>query len=355
MQRLSEIFNVNHFIVSQVNPHVVPFLAKDEEKASQDVKQSFSVAASPFWLHGVSVFAQSEAIYRLAALADYGIFPNTLTKAVSVLSQTYSGDITILPEISYSDFPSMLSNPTTEFMVEAMLRGERATWPKLSRIRNHCAIELALDKAVNEVRAKAIFDDGRAALTRSKSERGNRSWLSLGDEPLRRRRQSQSSEPDPNVLEIARQNGFRHLKDTPHQKAHSIDLVDTERANGSSYTGPTVEELRLPEQVTSKVKETRFNDGRSDSIPTDDAGSSSEDNRYYNPSIIPPSPPQSPSRRGWIISALTQMTTRASPERSEHGKLEKKTPKKEGPLKDISGHNGANTKRRSSKKTRKKE
>ncbi|KAG7141842.1 Lipase 4 like protein [Verticillium longisporum] len=30
MTRLAEMFNVNHFIVSQVNPHVVPFLAKDD-------------------------------------------------------------------------------------------------------------------------------------------------------------------------------------------------------------------------------------------------------------------------------------------------------------------------------------
>jgi TAG lipase / steryl ester hydrolase / phospholipase A2 / LPA acyltransferase len=29
MQRLSELFNVNTFIVSQVNPHVVPFVSID--------------------------------------------------------------------------------------------------------------------------------------------------------------------------------------------------------------------------------------------------------------------------------------------------------------------------------------
>ena len=26
MQRLAELFNVNHFIVAQVNPHVSPFI-----------------------------------------------------------------------------------------------------------------------------------------------------------------------------------------------------------------------------------------------------------------------------------------------------------------------------------------
>ena len=368
MQRLSEIFNVNHFIVSQVNPHVVPFLAKEEDKSSQEGQRLSPVAASPSWLNSVSVFAQSEAIYRLAGLADHGIFPNTLTKAVSVLSQTYSGDITILPEVSYTEFPSMLSNPTEEYMTKSILRGERATWPKLSRVRNHCAIELALDKAVNEVRAKAIFDDGRGFLTRSKSEHDNRSWLSLGDEPLQRRRQSQSSEPDPNLLEFARQNGYPDLKDMPYQKAHSIDLASAKYGNSFSFVRPTIDELRLPEMVASKVKGNQPSDERHDQVRADDAcSSSSEDNRPQNgnnyrdfsPSTTVTSPPLSPShssRKGWVISALTQMTTRGNPDRTEqNGKSEKTKPL--GPPKDISNSKGFNNVRRktSAKLSRKKD
>lgn len=34
MQRLSELFNVNHFIVCQVNPHVVPVLRFQRSRAS---------------------------------------------------------------------------------------------------------------------------------------------------------------------------------------------------------------------------------------------------------------------------------------------------------------------------------
>merc|ERR1719204_275613 len=30
MDQLSQLFNVNHFVVSQVNPHIVPFLARSE-------------------------------------------------------------------------------------------------------------------------------------------------------------------------------------------------------------------------------------------------------------------------------------------------------------------------------------
>jgi TAG lipase/steryl ester hydrolase/phospholipase A2/LPA acyltransferase len=46
-----------------------------------------------------------------------------------MLSQRYSGDITIVPDISYADYLTLMSNPSPEFLVEARLRGERATWP----------------------------------------------------------------------------------------------------------------------------------------------------------------------------------------------------------------------------------
>lgn len=158
MTRLAEMFNVNHFIVSQVNPHVVPFLAKEEEE------EESNPAGRSTWLNLATNLAKSEALYRMHVLSELGIFPNTLTKLRSVLSQKYSGDITILPEISYTDFPRMLKNPTTEFMIQACLSGERATWPKLSRIENHCAIELALDNAVQTLRARVVFSPSQVDL-----------------------------------------------------------------------------------------------------------------------------------------------------------------------------------------------
>lgn len=165
MTRLAELFNVNHFIVSQVNPHVVPFLVKEEDSmTSEAYHSSATMTAGPNWLHGITHLAKGEALHRMHIMAELGIFPNTLTKAVSVLSQKYSGDITILPEISYADFPRMLSNPTPEFMLDAQLSGERATWPKLSRIKNHCAIELALDDAVQKLRARVVFSPSQVNL-----------------------------------------------------------------------------------------------------------------------------------------------------------------------------------------------
>lgn len=184
MTRLAEMFNVNHFIVSQVNPHVVPFLMKQEDDVATEAQRSTStLAAGPGWMHTFANLAKGEALHRMHVLAELGIFPNALTKVRSVLGQRYSGDITIFPETHYTDFPNVLKNPSREFMVQAMTNGEKATWPKLSHIRNHCAIELALDDAVQQLRARVAFSPSQvdlrmSAFTRNpsltRSERGGR-------------------------------------------------------------------------------------------------------------------------------------------------------------------------------------
>lgn len=161
MTRLAEMFNVNHFIVSQVNPHVVPFLVKDDflspDCSPDQLKPLCGEECS--WVHNLTAWAKDEALHRLHILAELGICTNLADKFRSILSQKYSGDITIIPEMNTSDLAGLLANPTTEFMLRASLSGEKATWPKLSRIRDRCAIELALDRAVHHLRARVVFSE----------------------------------------------------------------------------------------------------------------------------------------------------------------------------------------------------
>ena len=238
MTRLAEMFNVNHFIVSQVNPHVVPFLIKDEDAIGEEAKRSSgTISPGPTWFNSMSHLAKSEALHRMHTLADMGIFPNILTKTVSVLSQKYSGDITIFPEISYADFPRMLSNPTPDFMRRAMLGGERATWPKMSIIKNHCAIELALDDAVQELRARVAFSPSEVESRMrppqmSDPRKGTRRRTRL------RRPLSQTSAPEAAVASISTPSIHTHR--TPnlrHRKSLSINTL---------FYGRSGEEQRLP-------------------------------------------------------------------------------------------------------------
>lgn len=165
MTRLAEMFNVNHFIVSQVNPHVVPFLAKND--APYAASQGHSKPAEEGdWMNTITELAKGEALHRMQVLAEIGIFPTLVSKLRSVLSQKYSGDINILPAIGVLDLPKILQNPTTDFMHRSCLLGERATWPKLARIRDRCAIELALDRAVHALRARVVFSRSQVNLRR---------------------------------------------------------------------------------------------------------------------------------------------------------------------------------------------
>lgn len=178
MTRLSEIFNVNHFIVSQVNPHVAPFMSCDDyPMATSNPK--------PSWGAKIVNLAMAEAMHRMAMVAEIGLFKTSLTKAKAVLSQKYTGDITILPEIPLGDYGILLKNPTPEFMHRSTLCGQRATWPKLSRVRNHCAIELALDKAIHTLRTRVVFSPSQAGLRLSypgsASPRGRRRRVRSSD------------------------------------------------------------------------------------------------------------------------------------------------------------------------------
>ncbi|KAH0530176.1 hypothetical protein TsFJ059_004836 [Trichoderma semiorbis] len=167
MTRLAEMFNVNHFIVSQVNPHVTPFLAKDDHLSPENQhthKSAKNGGDDMDWIYACTSLARDEALHRLQFMAEMGFFPNMMTKFRSILSQKYSGNINILPDLTLDNLPVLLRNPSVDFMLKCCLVGERATWPKLSRIRDSCAIELALDRAVHRLRTRVVFSESQSNL-----------------------------------------------------------------------------------------------------------------------------------------------------------------------------------------------
>lgn len=326
MTRLAELFNVNHFIVSQVNPHVVPFLVKEEDSIAQEAQRSTAtIASGPTWLHSLTHLAKGEALHRMHTMAELGVFPNTLSKAVSVLSQKYSGDITILPEISYADFPHMLSNPTTEFMLQAQLSGERATWPKLSRIKNHCAIELALDDAVHKLRARVAFSPSQVDLrldahiiSNWDMKKGRKGKLRNRQRPLSQNsapgcqastHSHQARDEDPNIAKIS----------PSHKKAKSIGTTLHESSYSSMPTTSTPLEVpKFPLELTSSGAET--------SNLTTSSSSSSLSLSSPTETPSPSSPRFPPTKHSHLFPSASQPAT-PSFQFSEHlSKLAIQTP-----------------------------
>lgn len=309
MTRLAEMFNVNHFIVSQVNPHVVPFLVKDEEATGEEARKSTStIAPGPTWLNSLSYLAKGEALHRMHTLADMGILPNVLTKTVSVLSQKYSGDITIFPEISYAHFPRMLSNPTKEFMSRAMLSGERATWPKMSIIKNHCAIELALDDAVQKLRARVVFSPSEVDLRMNTHIQDSSASTKIPSSrrtnlkrPMSQNSTASAPLPSNKSLHTQSQNSFgRIAPKLRHKKSRSTNSVyPPEDGTDAPFT-----DIRIPQSLqditSSSVDETSNMPSSSSttsfSSPTDSPCSPTDLRNRSTSALFTSSQPSTPSR-----------------------------------------------------------
>ncbi|CUG91518.1 patatin-like phospholipase, putative [Bodo saltans] len=141
-EELSTTFNVNYFLVSQTNPHVIPFLRKPP---SPIVHKKRSGIFKRCW------FAVcSEARHWLLKSYRVGLLPKSGGAEVPYLmaTQCYSGDITILPIGSVwsaiPDFINLTSNPSEEHMAYVISNAQRRTWPHINQIRWITCVERAL-------------------------------------------------------------------------------------------------------------------------------------------------------------------------------------------------------------------
>ena len=151
MNGVSEMFNVNYFLVSQVNPHIVPWLA---------LKRVFPKK--------IAYLIISEWKHRCQQLAE--ILPKWFPKhALLVFCQRWEGDLTVYKETSVTSYLFMLMraamNPTSYSLKVAIAEGQRNTWPKLAAIQANCAIEQTLDECLWELKqgldAKVLKERGR--------------------------------------------------------------------------------------------------------------------------------------------------------------------------------------------------
>jgi predicted acylesterase/phospholipase RssA len=139
MLRLARLHNVNHYIVSQTNPHVLPFI-KDHNPRNQGlgsfVREIAKVAGRDMLQITRSHLSRQSSAGRM------------VDKLNDVLQQRYSGDINILPKHSPQQLLGMLSNPNPSEIRQYIRDGERATWPKLERIRLQTTISRAFEDAL---------------------------------------------------------------------------------------------------------------------------------------------------------------------------------------------------------------
>lgn len=107
MQRLTELFNINTFIVSQCNPHVVPFLSLE----SSEVGDSYH---SQKYVRTLKRIIGNEIKHWMKQLNELGLLSSTPRWIASVVQASYKGDVTIAPSPSLADYRNLLVNVTPE-------------------------------------------------------------------------------------------------------------------------------------------------------------------------------------------------------------------------------------------------
>lgn len=227
LSRLSEMFNVNHFIACQVNPHIVPFVWFSQ---AVETYADSNVLWRSLWQSAQTALS-NEISHYLLMLSEMGLFKNASSKFRAVLAQQYSGDITIIPPLLISEFSQLFKNPTKEFFIEAETRAAQATYPKIALIRNHCAVELALDNAIHTLRSRMI-PHTLSTLT-PPLERRHSSYNRL----YHQRRKSDGLATKYLVRRRSLQVFGKPPSPTISRKTSHLNLAQTARSRRSSITG----------------------------------------------------------------------------------------------------------------------
>ncbi|MGB5346490.1 MAG: DUF3336 domain-containing protein [Woeseia sp.] len=143
-RRLARLYGVNHTIASQTNPLVYPFIndAK-EQKNSWEIIKYAALNTTREWTLAASKLVNRNLHFSPA-------ITNFVNRIESIASQSYTGDITILPPSRLFN-PLQLLSPRTKDEVLGMIRdGEHAAWQKVETIRLQTHVGRTLDRILDK-------------------------------------------------------------------------------------------------------------------------------------------------------------------------------------------------------------
>ncbi|KAB8199512.1 acyl transferase/acyl hydrolase/lysophospholipase [Aspergillus parasiticus] len=164
LSRIAELFNVNHFIVSQARPYLVPFLRSDVNLLDRRPTGQWSITRSLMRL------VATEIRHRLRQLDYVGLLPQALARLL--IEETIPGpNLTLVPDLSLKDFTKLFQNPDKESLAHWILRGERGTWPAISALKVRCVIEIELDKGYQVVRRRRPAENPSSSVQHTMGQR----------------------------------------------------------------------------------------------------------------------------------------------------------------------------------------
>lgn len=144
-KRLSRLYGVNHFLVSQTNPLVLPFIS--DGTVAQSPGRAYMNALGS----AGRAFVNASLENMKKPLSRNPMLERMATMTRSVMNQRYTGDINIIPDYRLVDPRKLLSLRSEQEVLDLIRAGERATWRRLEMVRVQSMISRTLDRIVPEL------------------------------------------------------------------------------------------------------------------------------------------------------------------------------------------------------------
>ena len=149
-KRLARLYGVNHYIVSQTNPHVLPFVTDGHRKqTSIGLLQTAGRRATREWFNAITLILDR-------ADTKNGAVTRATSLMRSIINQDYVGDINILPDYRLINPTKLLGFPGEKQVLKLIASGERCTWPKLEMIRQQTRISRTLRQILQSYQTEVV-------------------------------------------------------------------------------------------------------------------------------------------------------------------------------------------------------
>lgn len=158
IKRVMRLYGVNHSIVSQTNPVVIPFLRDNAAPSSKrivgdalrDTTKLWSLASARLLNHSLNKKSMASKLANITS---------------AVLAQTYTGDITVLPPQRFHNLSRLLTQRTSAEIIELIQHGQSSTWPKIAAIRTQTKISNTLQTIIKDLELNLV-EQAQQAVTR---------------------------------------------------------------------------------------------------------------------------------------------------------------------------------------------
>ena len=143
-KRLARLYGVNHYIVSQANPAVLPFVTDSKrQRGTSAILMNTARRTAREWLNAGAAIMHKP-------LSRDTTFSQVANIFLSMVNQDYVGDINILPRNRFPNPLKILHHLTAEEVMALVSSGERSAWRKMEMIRVQTRISTVLDDILRD-------------------------------------------------------------------------------------------------------------------------------------------------------------------------------------------------------------